>query len=430
MYRITTTLAQPTFTQPAKGCCALVALLCLSGCFDKDDTGGTIGTEVFKVTDWAGTDPCEADSKHMVFSGQGISSYQVQGYDDGTETSFNPTNVGYVTASRTSGPCPQTGSSGTRTTDTDPATDTEWYLSRNDAVTRCLGDATTYCSNAEDANACSGKYKVSIVRPAGIADCTDFEPVRFDLDLVDLSGARSSTASSDCTSGSGRFDLLPVARGDHDGDGDFYTSFVPIQRTGTGVMTNQAWVTSVILVDDNGNDLRVIEDGEDFVWNSSDQLVNYSSISTAITGQHSFSQGVISGNPPFVAWGSPRADLDDMVVDMAWSCGTGGNTVTRAQGWQFKLSDIGCDPVQKITMRYATSPNRIEFEPYGNPNLAVVAPATTTQDGKAFSVDLWGLVLEGTLTDWDANEASVTFDSIEFLGDSACTADDYTFNAE
>lgn len=195
-------------------------------------------------------------------------------------------------------------------------------------------------------------------------------------------------------------------------------------------MTRLASVTSITKVTGASATLRVLRSRAPYDFTAQDQLTNAASISTVISGTHTFSAGVVPGNPIFVAEEVAEADLDGYTVDMTWSC-PGGSGVTRPQGWQFRLSDIGCTGVtQKLTLRYTTNPKRVYLEQYGNSGVFVVEPTATTTSGEAFAIELGRLTIDGVLLSHNTNQAQVRLDEVSWAGTNVCSTGTYTFQAE
>lgn len=240
-----------------------------------------------------------------------------------------------------------------------------------------------------------------------------------------------TSSQAECSSGTGRFFLLPILYNDMDKDGNYSVVFTPIQQSGTGVMTRQAWISSISPVNlPSGSQMKVVKQTPSFRFTSTDALENASSIATSITGTTNFDSQVLRGDPPFTVEEMALSNLGAYTVDMTWSCGSGGTTRTLPQGYQFRLSSIGCSGNQKFTLRYATSPNRVYLEPYGNPSVSSVEPTTTTSTGQAFVFEHNGIVLDATIISTNSTHAVVRIDEISVDGVDQCTPGTYTFEVE
>jgi len=154
-------------------------------------------------------------------------------------------------------------------------------------------------------------------------------------------------------------------------------------------------------------------------------------LTTVVSGTRSYNSGEYGGNAYFVVEELAVSNLDDYKVDLTWTCATGQNDIDLGQGWQLRASDLGCtDYIQKMTLRYFTSPNRVELQQYGNPNYTLVEPTTTTVDGEAFVFEDWGFTIDATLTSWSSTGATVQIDEIALNGINICTTGTYNLAPE
>lgn len=240
-----------------------------------------------------------------------------------------------------------------------------------------------------------------------------------------------TSSAAECTAGEGRFFLMPLRGRDRDKDGFVTVSYLPVQLTGTGAMTRLASVTEITRVTGpNSINARALRTRSAFNYDEDDQLEDASTISTVISGTHTFQTGDVAGNPVFVAVEVGEADVDAFTVDMEWTCPS-GTGVARPQGYQFRLSDIGCTGInQKMALRYTTNPKRVWLEQYGTSTVSFGKPTVTVQDGQAFVIDIGGLHVEGVLLSADAQDAEVRFDELEWKGTPVCDTGTYTFGVE
>jgi hypothetical protein len=286
----------------------------------------------------------------------------------------------------------------------------------------------TACGACE-AESCAGTYEFTF-DGGGSAPCSTFGPIKAAIWADENSTPVDCTSSeAECAPGSGRFALAPHRNGDRDGDSLLHVSYLPMQLTGTGVMTRFASVTSISKVSGSTAQLRVLRTRGAFGFTQQDLLTSGSSISTVISATHTFSSGSVSGNPVFVAEEVAESALDAYVVDMQWTC-PAATGVTRPKGYQFRLSDIGCVGNQKMTLRYATSPKRVYLEQYGNSAFYLVEPTVSTTSGEAFVFEEGGLTIDGVLLSSNSNTAQVRLDEISWKGVSVCSPGTYTFVAE
>lgn len=227
---------------------------------------------------------------------------------------------------------------------------------------------------------------------------------------------------------------MPVAphRGqDMDMNHHYELSLVPMQLSGTGVMTRRAWVTNISPVNlPSGVTLRAITATDKFHVNRRDQLMSPSTTSLTISGSTTLSTGALRGDPIFVAENVSIEDAAAMTVDMSWTCGASVQTVPKSRGYVFRPADIGCTGIQKLVLRYDSSPNRVTLEQYGDPSIAVVEPTTTTSLGQAITFERGSLALDATLISHTTNAAVLKIDSLSWNGAALCTAGTYTLPAE
>ncbi len=334
------------------------------------------------------------------------------------------------------------------TSDPDGAT---WYASSYEtsggAVDPSSADMSTFddCipgATGADActasNACDGTYNTLVSRPPDSNDCDDYEELSLRLQTLLLerraaSGGGRYAKDAECSSGSGRFHLAPFWKYDRNRDGLYSAVFLPLQMSGTGVMTNQASVTAASWVTGTpGKTLRMVRGDQTVSFDLDDALENPGATGVVISGSHSFNAGVYVGNPYFVVEDLDDFEGDDFQVDLSWTCGTGGEPRDLGQGWQLRPEDVGCgsDYIQKLTLRYFDSPNRVEVQQYGNPDYTIVEPTTTTVDGEAFVFERWGLTVDATLLSWGPSQATIRVDEISLLGLPICTAGIYTLAPE
>lgn len=133
----------------------------------------------------------------------------------------------------------------------------------------------------------------------GIVDCQDLAPMYFSYDSAERCAQEYVSADADCTAGSGRFFLLPVLYNNLDKDGRYTATLLPIQQSGTGVMTRRAWISSISPVSPpSGSTLRVVKQTSLFHMTTQDTLYNASEISTLINGTTNFGSNVLRGDPP------------------------------------------------------------------------------------------------------------------------------------
>lgn len=406
---------------------AIAALVLFApGCVD--DKGVETGSPL-TINSFSGTGTCTGSASASL-TGQKIIDYQTKGLTGSSRPtdpeSDAPSPGNPVKTSRVSSSC--NGETSWRPTS---GSDGSWYATGGDNTLLTCGGAGSPPCGTGDANSCSGTYQVDINPDTSESEnCASYDPVKVDLDTSDSGARRAASSASSGSSGSGNFYLIPLRARNKDADANHRVTMLPIQLTGTGVMTNLSWVTQIDIIEDNGLTLKVIEPNEDIVFDAADQLGGTVDAVT-LSAENPFSTSEISGNPIFVA---EEVDLDDTVgleVYMEWSNGS-GPTLSQAQGYEFSLEDIGCDDYpQKFVIRMYGDPLWVAFEQYGNPNYSFAMPTTAAGGGgRAFSFGRGMLYVAGVVHSHDSQDAEVEFTTINWDGSGICTPDTYMFLAE
>lgn len=238
---------------------------------------------------------CVANSGGMIdWSGQGVLDYETVGYSGARRPDLSA-----VKTARTSGACPQNTGFVSNTSGAgsiDPRGGDVWFTTLGD-LGDCYGSASYGACGTDDSNSCSGQYDVTIIPTSGHT-CNEYDTVRVDLLAKSMFAARRAPPDSDCSAGSGRFQLVPVAWQNRDRDSSSTVEMLPFQISGTGVMTNQAWITEIDKVSaPTGKTIRVLKANAAYGIDSSDLLANAGTVSLAITGQHSISSGWSAATP-------------------------------------------------------------------------------------------------------------------------------------
>jgi hypothetical protein len=259
------------------------------------------------------------------------------------------------------------------------------------------------------------------------------------VDWFNASSRRRVQSDTSCSDGSGRFRLVPAWARNRDLDGNKSVVWRPIMISGTGTMTAAAWITSATPVVDQGLDLRIIKSGQDFAFDTNDQLLDPVAMSVLLPGNGaSFQPGVLGGLAPFVITEAPSSTSADLQVDLSWTCAAAGqDAVTPPQGYVFYLPDIGCNlPIpQKFVIRPVTSDptarDHMTVEYYGLDADRVYLPLTASQaGGYRFRIDRHGLEVKGRLVSASVqNGAVLDIDSVSITGTSMCTPGTYTIPA-
>lgn len=373
-------------------------------------------------------------SSRLSLPDQWLVNYEVKGTyaTDGTP-SQRPTGTTFV--SRTGSPCNATGLSplttvsfanGTLSWAGGAPSGASWEVPvTNDNLTAC-GNGSGGCAETE---ACSGTYTFTAQQYG--QDCRNLKPFHMEFETAQPASAEKSSTDSDCEPGSGHFRLYPIFQQDRDHDNARTLTFLPMQTSGTGVMTRTAWITTISPTNlPSAANLRVLKQANAFHISATDLLDNASTLSVPVNGNLSFDGGILRGDPPFVAERIPIGNAYNYEMDMSWTCGSAGPARTLPHGYQFRLSDIGCTGNQKLTLRYAANPNRVYLEQYGNPNFQLVEPTTSVQDGQAFAYDDGGFSLDATILAVSSTQATVRIDSMSLGQLPLCTPGTYTFGSE
>ncbi len=373
---------------------------------------------------------CVGTSDHQDLDGLDFASYETYGLS----TSPDP-SPSYVVTARTSGPCQGETNERNPTGGDNPATFSTWTETwfANGGEGPDFLDCNIGCHPDSDNSGCNGTYQVTYTDVEEA--CEDYLPTKIFLDASSSSliAKREMDGDANCSAGSGRFRLVAVQAGDVDNDGLNHYALFPVQESGTGVMTRSAWVTAIDQVSvPTGVTLRVIKSNQKFSFDLADGLKNASTVSSVVNASNDYSTGVIDGNPVFVVSELATSLVDDFQVDMEWSCSNTFTDTTSHQGYQFRLSDIGCtgDYIQKLTLRVASSPNRVSLEHYGTAAVSRTVPTQTTSEGKAFSYDKGNVSIDGVVLSNNAQQASVKINHVKWNGINLCDAGTYTFAAE
>ncbi len=248
---------------------------------------------------------------------------------------------------------------------------------------------------------------------------------------------RKVPSESECQAGSGRFSLHPWRATDHDEDGLSSFLLKAVQVSGTGAMTNAAWITTLDRVDSQTAPLRIAKVNRFLAFDDDDQLVapSYSSI-VVPANSTAFPPGTIGGNPPFILQEPATSTTYPLQVDMAWICAepTAEETVLLDQGYRLDLGSVGC-PVswpQKFTLRLAPtlSPTRASLELYGDMDTALVSALVSTSTGLSFHFARGSFSLKGEITSHGPTGATGNLTGLTWKGVPLCSAGSFTLPIE
>lgn len=276
---------------------------------------------------------------------------------------------------------------------------------------------------------------------ADAATCSSYIPtndsVQVCLEWERAIAARSAPVDSQCTAGSGRFRLLPREIINYDGDTDWSIVMTPIQTSGTGALTGHAWITSLDVVEDQGQTLRILKPVSGFEFTrSDDQLAQPNVVSFPINPTNSWTSGVISGNAPIVGLEIPSTTTNNLELDLEWECGTVAIPQERTppQGYLVDPDAIDClgDIPQIFTVRPvpAISPTKLIVERYGYSDDRHAIPLTTTNGIHSFNHRRGDFHVKGSISSLTANGAVLALDKVEQNGIPLCIPGTHTILPE
>ena len=270
-------------------------------------------------------------------------------------------------------------------------------------------------------------------------ECTDYNPqIEVCLDFVETASAqRSMPIYAECEAGSGRFQLLPRRLIDHDGDGAFAAILTPIQISGTGRLTGDAWITAINLVEDQGKTLRVIKPNWAFRFDEADALVDKNMLSIILHATTPFLVGAVSGGAPIVLEEVPGTTKTNFQADLTWTCGTVPPQGERhpSAGYVVSPQALGCSNgwKQQFTVRPVPylAPSHLYLERYGHvEDREPIRLSPAVGGGYAFDHRRGNIRLRGTLSSFTANTATVALAEASVGGVNVCVPGTYTLAAE
>lgn len=277
---------------------------------------------------------------------------------------------------------------------------------------------------------CSGEYSILLVPGESIESCDEFQYVfaRFRGGEVTTTAYRPD---ADCLPGEGRAQLVPIRIGDEDEDGSYHVTYRPALLTGTGALTSRAVITATTVVSAPTSGLKAVRPGNTFRFTSTDTLDLPLTEYVALSGTQSHAGG-LGGSAVFIAEEVDESALWSPQVDLTWTCGTGDEAAPASQGYKLALETIGCGLLQALTLRprLDTSPKRIEWEFYGQPDQPYITPVQTVLDGHAFAFDLGRLSIDATLLAATPQAATLRIDGMTWDGVTICTPGTYTLPLE
>ena len=249
----------------------------------------------------------------------------------------------------------------------------------------------------------------------------------------DPSAERGESTEANCAPGNGRFKLVPRRFYNYDDDSDYTAVLVPVQMTGTGRLTGGAWITDLNIVEDQGQNLRIMKPGK-FTINSTDSLVDASTKSIPLQNTNDWPTGVVSGTAPIIGVELPNSTIANFEADLQWTCGN-AEQVNHPKGYTFSMQDLGCeDPwVQTFTIRPMpfVDPVKLHFNRYGEAGDFLEVELLRNVDGDYDFDHVRGeMLIRGTITDFDSVNMHVDIHEISYDGINQCTIGTVIFPAE
>lgn len=288
---------------------------------------------------------------------------------------------------------------------------------------------TLACDPTSD---CSGTYEVEIIKGSATT-CEEYSQISPCFRWGEVSGSsKSADADTSCTSGSGRFRLAAWQRDDKDADGDYGYTLIPIKKSGTGTMTNAAWVTNIDIVEDESLQLHVQKIDEQLFFTSADLIEDKANMvhTLSASGTNTFGVGLVRGNPSFVVEDAPLGTAA-FEVDMSWTCSSSGfANVSQTTGYVVNSDDLGCGYDQDIVVRPIAGGDRVQLQVYGNPLVKLEVPTQINGTERDFTFSRGALQLEGSLVSWNGTSAVVDVDVMKAGVLNVCSTGRYTLNAE
>lgn len=265
--------------------------------------------------------------------------------------------------------------------------------------------------------------------------CAAYAPVEVCVAGSSTVANRTAPDDAECEAGSGRFALQPVQLTDHDEDGNVTVAFQALQTTGTGALTGLAWITEIAPVETQGAALRVMKVNQVLKVSPNDLIENATTRSFGIpsTGA-TFSVGNVSGSTAFLAVEIDGDLPANLSVDLEWECGSGqeqsGPTGYRLDDQSF--DDCAVEFAQQFVIRpnfVSGEPTNFRLMPYGIQGSWVTVPVDEVGNAHVWEYDQLGFHASGTLDSWDAEELTLTLDSLTWEETELCESGTYTLSA-
>ncbi len=264
------------------------------------------------------------------------------------------------------------------------------------------------------------------------AVCDEYLPVRVCFDWSSTVAHRDIPDDAECEAGAGRFLLYPVQIFDNDQDGQVSVIFQPIQVTGSGALTEAAWITAVEPVEVQEAALRVMKVGHPLAVGFNDYLQDAGTVSVQVQAQgSSFNTGVITGGTGFYVQEVGGDLAAEFTVDLEWSCGS-GTTVTPQKGYMFDSSsfeDCSWAVPQKFVLRPRMVdgvPVSVRLMPYGNLGAWITVPVVKVGSVYTWEYSFLDFHAEGTIDGWSAEDIDITLVDLSWSNIEVCDPGSYS----
>lgn len=316
----------------------------------------------------------------------------------------------------------------------------------NVLATTSGGDWLVSREDVGNLNGCAGECVwqntvVEIQDPTRTAaeTCGDYTPdIEVCTTWLEQSPTRSAPVESTCEAGSGRFRLIPRRLVNKDADAYASVIMTPIQISGTGALTGEAWITSLDIVEDQGKTLRILKPNRNFHFNgTTDMLEEKNTVSLLLLAENDFIVGKISGGAPIVVEEIAIATTPDFEVDLTWSCGTVPVAGERhpSQGYMVSPADLDCtgDWVQEFTLRPIPylSPQWLHAERYGHvEDREAIKLTPAVAGGYNFDHKRGVVRFRGNISSMSPNGATLTVTEASVAGVNVCDTGTYSLTPE
>lgn len=270
----------------------------------------------------------------------------------------------------------------------------------------------------------------------------------------------STAGASMCQPGRGTFMLLPIHISDRNRDGVTTGIMRALQVSGTGTLTDDAWITQ-IGGGIGGSSVFGVRSGNRVALGATDELLNAESTGILVSGQIAeVPSGVLGGGTPFVGTLHSGTSMPQGLLEMGWTCpeaptksdletpsssasasapdsiastakldqNLAAPALSAANEFEFSLGDLGCpvDWPQKFTARLLDTEKgrpRLTVGLLGSPSAQGVVRLHrgSTRPDYRFTFESRGLTIQGEVMVSDGTTAMVRLDEVEYAGVNLCS---------